>query len=104
MFHLRNRRRNRLAFLLCLGWCATAVSAVTAAADTAVAHGGKGPVDHFVAGLDSVAAMPAEAREMIRTKWSQCDGCDASEFLTQALSVIAPKFLGELDAYDADEY
>ena len=81
-----------------------AVSAVTATADTAVAHRDKGPVDRFVAGLDSVAAMPAEAREMIRTKWSQCEGCDPSGFLTQALAVISPKFREGLDAYDADEY
>ena len=97
-------RRNRLASLLCAGWCATAVSAVTAPADTAVTPRGSGPVDRFVAGLDSAAAMPAVARDMIRAKWSQCDGCDPSEFLTQALAVVSPKFREGLDAYDADEY
>ena len=97
-------RRNRLASLLCAGWCATAVSAVPATADTAVAPRGSGPVDRFVAGLDSIAAMPAEARELIRTTWSQCDGGDPSEFLTQALAVISPKFREGLDAYDTDEY
>jgi hypothetical protein len=97
-------RRNRLASLLCAGWCATAVSVVNATADTAVAPRGSGPVDRFVAGLDSIAAMPAEARELIRTKWAQCEGCDPSEFLTQALAVMSPKFRDGLDAYDADEY
>src|SRR3990172_4363517 len=84
--------------------CATAVSAVTAPADTAVARGDEGPVDRFLAGLDSTTAMPLEARQMLRAKWSQCDGCDPAEFLTQALAVMSPKFREGLDAYDADEY
>jgi len=104
MFHSPNHRRNQWTVLLFAAWCATAVSAVSATADTAVAPRGNGPVDRFVAGLDSTAAMPAVAREMIRTKWSQCGGCDASEFLTQALAVMSPKFREGLDAYDADEY
>jgi len=41
---------------------------------------------------------------MLRAKWSQCDGCDPAEFLTQALAVMSPKFREGLDAYDADEY
>ena len=104
MFHSPNHRRNQWTVLLFAAWCATAVSAVSATADTGVAPRGNGPVDRFVAGLDSTAAMPAVAREMIRTKWSQCGGCDASEFLTQALAVMSPKFREGLDAYDADEY
>jgi len=98
-------RRNRLgkALYLLVG-CATAVSAVASAADTVVTRGGEGPVDRFLAGLDSAAAMPSEARQMLREKWSQCDGCDPAEFLTQALAVTSPKFREGLDAYDADDY
>ena len=81
-----------------------AVSAATATADTAVARGGEGPVDQFLAGLDSTAAAPLEARQMLHAKWSECDGCDPAEFLTQALAVMSPKFREGLDAYDADEY
>jgi len=76
---------------------------VTSTADTAVA-GGEGPVDRFLAGLDSTAAAPPEARQMLREKWSQCDGCDPAEFLTQALAMMSPKFREGLDAYDADDY
>ncbi len=97
-------RRKPLAVFLSTAWCALTLSAGHATADTAVAPRGSGPVDRFVAGLDSIAAMPAEASELIRAKWSQCDGCDPSEFLTQALAVISPKFREGLDAYDADEY
>ncbi len=64
----------------------------------------EGPVDRFLAGLDSTAAAPLEARQLLQTKWSQCDGCDPVEFLTQALAVMSPKFREGLDAYDADEY
>lgn len=77
---------------------------MTATADTAVARGGEGPVDRFITGLESTAAVPIEARQMIREKWSQCDGCDPAEFLTQALAVMSSKFREGLDAYDADEY
>ncbi|MEK7730398.1 MAG: hypothetical protein AAB363_00920, partial [Planctomycetota bacterium] len=69
-----------------------------------MARGGEGPVDRFLTGLDSTAATPVEARQMLRAKWSQCDGCDPAEFLTQALAVMSPKFREGLDAYDADEY
>ncbi len=99
-----NIRRRPLVVFLSVVWCATTGSAGHATADTAVAPRGSSPVDRFIAGLDSAAAMPAVAREMIRTKWSQCGGCDASEFLTQALAVMSPKFREGLDAYDADEY
>lgn len=64
----------------------------------------QGPVDRFLIGLDSTAAVPLDARQMLQTKWSQCDGCDPAEFLTQALAVMSPKFREGLDAYDADEY
>ncbi len=64
----------------------------------------EGPVDRFLSGLDSMPSTAIEARQMIREKWSQCEGCDPSEFLTQALAVTSPKFREGLDAYDADEY
>ena len=64
----------------------------------------EGPVDRFLAGLDTATAVPSDARQMLREKWSRCDGCDPAEFLTQALAVLSPKFREGLDAYDADEY
>ena len=89
-----NRRNLPLGtcYLLVMGVCTSAVVAA------------EGPVDRFLAGLDSTAATPAEARQMLREKWSQCDDCDPAEFLTQALAVMSPKFREGLDAYDADEY
>lgn len=75
---------------------------VAACAPAAVAA--DGPVDQYLAGLDSTTAVPPEARQMLRAKWSQCDGCDPAEFLTQALAVTCPKFREGLDAYDADDY
>ncbi len=62
------------------------------------------PADRFVAGLESDAGLSAEARELIRTTWEQCDDCDGEEFLTQGLAVLSPQFRQGLDAYDADDY
>jgi len=99
-----NRKRWLGGALYLLVGCATDVSPVTATADTAVTRGGEGPVDRFLTGLDTTTAVPLDARQMLRAKWSECDGCDPAEFLTQALAVMSPKFREGLDAYDADEY
>jgi len=99
-----NRKHWLSRALYLLVGCATVVSAVRATADTAGARGGEGPVDRFLAGLDSTASVPVEARQLLRSDWSGCDGCDPAEYLTQALAVMSPKFREGLDAYDADEY
>ncbi len=62
------------------------------------------PADRFVQNLDSMAAIPVDAREMIRKTWSDCIDCDGEEFLTQGLTVISKKFRDGLDAYDSDDY
>ena len=62
------------------------------------------PVDHFLRQIEQNATLPADARELIKRQWADCDDCDAEEFLTQALAVISPKFRDGLDAYDADQY
>ena len=65
---------------------------------------GETPVDRFLANLESTTAIPAEARSFLRSKWSQCQDCDAEEFLTQGLAVLSVKFREGLDAYDAEQY
>ena len=80
---------HRAAIALCL--CAT-----VAVADT--------PADRFVAGLDQASSIPAEVRDLIRASWAGCKDCDGSEFLTQGLAVLSPRFREGLDAYDAEEY
>ena len=62
------------------------------------------PADRFVASLDSMGAIPADARAMIRRTWADCEDCDGEEFLTQGLAVISKKFRDGLDAYDEDDY
>lgn len=69
-----------------------------------VAARGDDAVDRFLAHLDEDARLPAQAREVIRSTWAKCDGCDAAEFLTQSLAVIAPAFRAGLDAYDKDDF
>ena len=72
-------------------------------AATSVA-GAQSPADRFVAGIASNDALPADAQELIRNTWAQCDDCDGDEFLTQGLTVLSLKFREALDAYDADAY
>ncbi len=75
------------------------------AASACVAGGSEdGPVDRFVASLGSNVGVPAEAAELIRTRWSKCDDCDGEEFLTQGLALLSREFREGLDAYDADDY
>jgi hypothetical protein len=62
------------------------------------------PVYRFLTDLDSASGIPAEARDFIRAKWAHCDGCDAEEFLTQALTLVSPTFREGLAAYDDNEY
>lgn len=62
------------------------------------------PADRFVAELDSFSAIPADARELIRTTWTNCKDCDGSEFIAQGLAVMSTGFRQGLDAYDAEEY
>ena len=68
------------------------------------AAGADTPVDRFIASLESNASIPAEARQLVKEKWSQCQNCDPDEFLTQGLAVFSPAFREALDAYDADDY
>lgn len=91
MTHERTHRSlaRRAAMALCL--CAT-----VAIADS--------PADRFVAGLDQASSIPVEARDLIRASWAGCKDCDGSEFLTQGLAVLSPRFRQGLDAYDAEEY
>ncbi|MFQ5461663.1 MAG: tol-pal system YbgF family protein [Phycisphaerae bacterium] len=62
------------------------------------------PADRFVQHLAADEAIGAKARDMIERTWSECDGCDGEEFLTQGLTVISAPFREALDAYDQDQY
>jgi hypothetical protein len=64
----------------------------------------QGAADWFVAAIESERAVEAQARELIRSTWAECDDCDPSEFLAQGLSVLSPDYRAVLDAYDADDY
>ncbi len=100
---MMNLPRKRVMVCLLGTWCVTTELSLTVFADEAAGPRGQGPVDRFVA-QPSSTAMPAEAGELIRNRWSQCDGCDPAEFLTQALAVMSPRFREGLDDYDADDY
>lgn len=60
--------------------------------------------DRFVAHIQSDPSVPADAKELIRRAWSECNGCDGDEFLTQGLAVLSPRLREGLDAYDAEAY
>lgn len=65
---------------------------------------GQSPADRFVERIQGSSAVPADARELIRNTWSECEDCDGNEFLTQGLTVLSPKFREALDAYDEDDF
>lgn len=71
---------------------------------TAFARAPASPVDRFIDALDRDATMPGDARRLIRESWERCSGCDGDAFLTQGLSLMSPRFLEALDAYDAEDY
>jgi tetratricopeptide (TPR) repeat protein len=62
------------------------------------------PVERFLAHLDTEKDLPIEAVQLMRQTWSECQDCNAEEFLTQGLALLSPKFRGGLDAYDAQRY
>lgn len=70
----------------------------------AQSEAGIAPADRFVQSLDSFDAIPADARDLMRTSWSDCDDCDGEEFLIQALTLLSPAFRDGLDAYEDDDY
>lgn len=88
------KRDSRVAWLL--GLLITSVSGTAAHAQT--------PVERFLASLDTEKDLPAEAAQLIRQTWLECQDCDAEEFLTQGLALLSPRFRGGLDAYDARRY
>ncbi len=79
------------------------VMLAVAAVAPSLAFGKGAPVDRFLVSLDA-EGVPGEAKTLLRERWAACDGCDANEFLTQALAVVSTEFREALDAYDADEY
>jgi hypothetical protein len=64
----------------------------------------KHPVESFLESLDADEAVPVEARELIRSSWAECQGCDAAEFLMQGLAVISDEFRSGLEAYGGKRY
>lgn len=62
------------------------------------------PVDRFLAALASDADVSDDVRAFLQKSWSECEDCDAEEFLTQALATISVEFQGGLDAYDREDY
>lgn len=64
----------------------------------------RGPADRFAAVLSVSPDLPAQAVDLIRTRWAQCVDCDPEEFLTQGLTLVSEEFRAGLDAYDGDEY
>ena len=64
----------------------------------------RGPADRFVAALSPAPGLPADAVELIKTRWADCADCDPEEFLTQGLTLVSEEFRKGLDAYDADRY
>jgi tetratricopeptide (TPR) repeat protein len=65
---------------------------------------GEVPVERFIAHLRTETEFSAEAVELIRTTWSECQDCDGEEFLTQGLTLLSETFRAGLDAYDAERY
>ena len=50
------------------------------------------PVERFLAHLETRKDLPAEAAQLIRETWSDCQDCDAEEFLIQGLALLSPPF------------
>lgn len=65
---------------------------------------GQTPVDRFMGSLETRAELNSEQRSLIQSTWQKCDGCDPSEFLTQGLTLLSPRFREGLDAYEAEDY
>ena len=84
------RVRRPGAVLLLLGVCGRAAA--------------QSPADRFVEHAQGSSAVPADARELIRKTWAECEDCDGNEFITQGLAVLSPRFRQALDAYDSDDY
>lgn len=80
------------------------LAVVVAVAVSASAARGQTPVDHMLGHLDEIAELSEDARNLMRSTWSNCDDCDGEEFLLQALSLIDPSFCELLDAYDNDDH
>jgi len=91
---LSNKATRRVARVLVV--VVTCALGVSARADS--------PADRFIAGLNNDPRMPADARELVRKTWSECQNCDREEFLAQGLAVLSAKFRAGLDAYDAEQY
>lgn len=79
----------------------TGVAALLATSNLATADE---PADRFVKLVQSETEIPAEARALIERTWSECDGCDGDEFITEGLVVLSNQFAAGLDAYDDDDY
>lgn len=82
------------------GFLAAAIWQMTLTAATLA----EGPADRFVRHIESTPSVPAEARELIRKSWADCDGCDGEEFLTQGLAVFSEPFRKGLDAFEEEDY
>ena len=94
----------RLVRRLALPQLASVVLALAANPVAASDPKDRGPADRFVAALATRADLPAEAANLIRTRWADCTDCDPDEFLTQGLTVLSDGFRAALDAYDSDSY
>jgi len=81
-----------------------AIATCVMVAALASAAAAQDPAGEFVKSLDSFKGLEPKAAELIRKTWSECDGCDGEEFLTQGLAVLSVPFRDGLDAYDADRY
>lgn len=62
------------------------------------------PADAFVQYVTTSGKLEPTAAALIKKTWSECNGCDPEEFLTQGLAVLSPGFRDGLDAYDNDRY
>lgn len=62
------------------------------------------PADRFVTLVQAESTIAAEARALIEKTWSECEGCDGDEFITEGLVVLSNRFAAGLDAYDDDDY
>jgi hypothetical protein len=62
------------------------------------------PAERLVIQLSSDASIPADVRKLLVETWKTSADRDGAEFLSQALSVLQPKFRVVLEAFDADEH
>ncbi len=71
---------------------------------SAVSTGAETPAKRFVAAVSADPSIPEDAKNIVRSTWEKCDGCNEGEFMAQALSLTSARFRDVLETYDEERF